>query len=132
MRQYKFKWCSTSCSMTQVMMNGTTLGVDLNLLNTLKQAILNHLLFLKQKNELIHYQTKLQQYHSIFQNLQLYIFFLEIFEDHLRTNNQNPLFIILAIFSNTSSSIRISFVFLLRKISKGTPHTLCLDTHQSG
>ena len=37
-----------------------------------------------------------------------------------------------AIFSFTSSSTKISLVFLLIKIGNGTPQTLCLDTHQSG
>src|SRR5210317_2560374 len=39
---------------------------------------------------------------------------------------------IFAIFSLTSSSTNISLVFLLTKIGRGTPQTLCLETHQSG
>ena len=34
--------------------------------------------------------------------------------------------------SITFWSLRGSFVFLLIKIGRGTPQTLCLETHQSG
>ena len=47
----------------QVKMNETILYVDQNLLNTLMQAILNRLFFLKQKCVSNHCQTTLLQYH---------------------------------------------------------------------
>ena len=78
--------------MTLIVRSETTPCVDLTLLNTLMQAILNLLFFPTHKNGSIRYQTRLRQYRSFFHNLPNYIFFLKTFDLHQKTNSQNLLF----------------------------------------
>ena len=63
-------------------MNETNLYVDLSPQDTYRQATLNLFFFLKQNCELIRYQTKLLQYHLVFQNLYNHDLLLEIFLHH--------------------------------------------------
>ena len=119
--------------MTATKMNETILYVGQSPPSTLRQATLNLFFFPKQKNVSSHYQTKLQQYHLTFRNLLLYIFFLKTFEGHLKTNNPNPLFHkFLQLFQILRHLLKFHLFFFFTKIGKGTPQTLCLDTHQSG
>ena len=108
--------------------NETSLYVDQTL--QIRPGHFKSFFFQEQKNELSHYQTTPQQYHSVYQNLQLYIYHLKTFVSHLKTNNPNLHFLNLCnIFKNII--IYQNFTsFFSNKNRQGTL-TLCRNT-QSG
>ena len=110
-----------------IMMNETILYVDLSPPNTSMQATLNHLFFLVQMNELSHYQTIPLQYRLIFHSPLLYIFYLKIFEDCLKTNSLNLLFHkFLQYFQILHHQLKFPYSFYLQKWEVGHPKLFVL------